>query len=950
MKYVHAHPSYLTRGLCIFAASSLVIFCGLYFFNVDARNNADVSTEQNLVLGRLAYSTLTGTFGGPQAGISTANADGTGIVNVTNFPPVDDPSWSPDGRIVHVQFGNGSEIFVMNADGTNKTNLSNTPGISEANPSWSTTGKIVYERDSQIWTMNVDGTGQAAFTAITQPTPTGPAWSADGSKLAFVSGGEVWKINADGTGEQRVTINASLDTDPAWSPDGSKILFGTNGSGIAVVNADGTNQANLTTVAGDARPAWSPDGTTIAFRRSTAPAGIYVMDATGGNQVRIIADQQTSASIFFTSDDPAWQPTAPPPNTFSISGRVTRFNVGLQGVTVNLSGSTNSTATTDAIGNYQFSGLAPGGSYTVSPSMLNHYFTPPNRKFNGIDGNKIADFAGSGICTGPICALNGQIAFVRNGNEIYSMNPDGTNPTNLTNDPATDVTPTYSPDGTKIAFVTNRDGNNEIYQMNSNGGSPIRLTTDPASDTAPDYSPNGASIIFISNRDGNNEIYRMDANGLNPVRITNDAANQNHPSYSPDGQKIVYMVSAPMTATKLYSMNADGSNQQPFPDDGALSNYYNRPSYSPDGSKIIFVFGNDITTQNIWTMNADGSNRAMAQFGRSSPTYSPDGTKVAHNCCFAPNQNSNGIWVSNVGGPLGIQLTGAQFDDFPAWQPIRTQRRTHFDFDGDRRSDISLFRPSNSAWYIIRSTEGLWVPVWGLSTDVTVPADYDGDLKTDVAVWRASDENFYVLNSFDGTVRIENFGLPGDLPVAGDFDGDSKADVAVYRGGTQGVFYYRGSMGNPQRNITSIPWGVSGDKPVVSDYDGDGRTDAAIYRPSNGTWYARKSSDGQLFAVNFGISTDVVVPADYDSDGKADLTAYRDGTWYIMRSTLGFTAFQFGIAGDIPAPADYDGDGRADATVYRNGVWWILRSQSGTAEAIGFGASGDRPVPSAFVR
>ena len=386
-----------------------------------------------------------------------------------------------------------------------------------------------------------------------------------------------------------------------------------------------------------------------------------------------------------------------------------------------------------------------------------------------------------------------------------------------------------------------------------------------------------------------------------------------------------------------------------LPDNGSGGNFYNRPSYSPDGTKIIFVYGNDITTQNIWTANADGTNRTQAAFGRSSPSYSPDGTKVVHVCCFFTGSNQ-GLYVSNAGGGPGTQITVGMSDELPDWQPITVPRRTAFDFDGDGRSDISVFRPSNGAWYLLRSTEGLWVPVWGLSTDKLAPADYDGDLKTDVAVWRPSDGNFYILNSFDSTVRIENFGLSGDVPTGGDWDGDGKADPAVYRGGANGTFYYRGSMGNPNGNITFLPWGVSGDKTVAGDYDGDGRTDAAIFRPSNGTWYIRRSSNGQLLGVNFGLADDTLVPADYDADGKTDIAVYRGGVWYQLRSAQGFTAFQFGISNDIPAPADYDGDGRADAAIYRNGVWWILKSQSGAAEAVSFGSNGDAPVPSAFVR
>jgi Tol biopolymer transport system component len=920
-----------------------IIALAVFFFLTKSSEvqSSSVPTEQNLVLGRLAYGTLVGTFSGPQFYVRSANSDGTGVVTLTDsIPPSDEPTWSPDGtKIAYIAYGN-NDIYVMNANGTNKTNLTNSMGVSEANPSWSPAGKIVYERSSQIWIMNADGSNQMQFAGITQPSPTGPTWSADGTKIAFSSGGEIWKINADGTNEQRVTTNATADTDPSWSPDGARIVFSKSGSGIALVNADGTNEMNLTNISGDVKPAWSPDGTTIAFRRNAAPNGIYLMDATGGNQVRIIADTQTTPSIFSTNDNPAWQPVAQAPNTFTISGRITRTNVSLGGVTVNLSGTTNATATTDAAGNYQFSGLAPGGSFTISPSLLNHFFTPPNRSFSNLDANKIADFTGSGVCVGSNCTQNGKIAFVRN-NDIYTVNQDGTSLTNITNSATIDSIGNWSPDGSKMIFGTDRDGNIEIYRMNADGSSPVRLTNNAASDFSPYYSPDGASIIFISTRDGNNEIYKMNADGTDQVRLTNDTVQQNVPEFSPDGQKIIFVV----VSNQLWVMNADGTNQQQFQNPPGASHYYNHPSYSPNGQKIIFNYGDDITTAQTWTMNADGTNRVVASGGRS-PSYSPDGLKVVGSSPFVPGQ---GIYTSNADGTNSLRIT-TDFDTLPDWQPISVPRRTAFDFDGDARSDIGVFRPSNGAWYLLQSTAGLWVPVWGLSTDVVTPADYDGDLKTDVAIWRPSDGNFYILNSFDGTVRIENFGLAGDIPTGGDFDGDGKAEVAVYRNGAQSYFYYRATMGNPNRNITFVPWGVTDDKPVAGDYDGDGRTDAAVFRPSNGIWYVRRSSDAGLTALDWGLATDKLVPADYDADGKTDFAVFRDGVWYLHRTAQGATAFQFGIANDVPAPADYDGDGKADVTVYRDGVWWILKSGSGNAETVQLGIGSDKPVPAAFVR
>jgi len=261
------------------------------------------------------------------------------------------------------------------------------------------------------------------------------------------------------------------------------------------------------------------------------------------------------------------------------------------------------------------------------------------------------------------------------------------------------------------------------------------------------------------------------------------------------------------------------------------------------------------------------------------------------------------------------------------------------DFDGDGKTDVSVFRPSSSVWYVQGSTAGFTATQFGISTDQPVPADFDGDGKTDIAVYR--DGVWYSLLSATSTVNITSFGLAGDKPQPKDFDGDGKADKAVFRSGTWYVLKSNGS----QYAVTQF--GLAGDIAAASDYDGDGKADQAVYRPSTGIWYILGSTAG-FSATQFGISTDKPVPADYDGDGKTDFAVYRDGVWYLQRTTAGFTAFQFGIASDIPAPGDYDGDGKADAGVYRDGVWYLLRSTGGFT-VTGFGLAGDRPLPSTFV-
>ncbi len=162
--------------------------------------------------------------------------------------------------------------------------------------------------------------------------------------------------------------------------------------------------------------------------------------------------------------------------------------------------------------------------------------------------------------------FNGLIAFTsnRDGNyEIYTMNPDGSNPTNLTNNPAEDSLPDWSPDGTKILFCSERDGNNEIYVMNADGSNPTNLTNNPGQDSQPAWSPDGTQIAFISYGPELMGIYIMNADGSNPTRLTPQAPGpwiDQGPEWSPDGTKIAFE-SNRNDYDDIYTINVDGSGE-----------------------------------------------------------------------------------------------------------------------------------------------------------------------------------------------------------------------------------------------------------------------------------------------------------------------------------------------------------------------------------------------------
>jgi hypothetical protein len=221
-----------------------------------------------------------------------------------------------------------------------------------------------------------------------------------------------------------------------------------------------------------------------------------------------------------------------------------------------------------------------------------------------------------------------------------------------------------------------------------------------------------------------------------------------------------------------------------------------------------------------------------------------------------------------------------------------------------------------------------------------LPIDVDGDGITDFVnpIW------FFPGQPGASLGFIKAIRLP-IKPVDFDADGDGKADIAVYRSGTW--FIRKTSNGEV---TTSGLGGLAQDVPVPRDYDGDGKTDVAVYR--NGEWFIQRSSVGDHITVNWGgAPKDMPVPADYDGDGKTDIAVYRDGAWVILRSSDGGTTSLGwgGLAGDEPVPADYDGDGKADVAVYRDGTWFILRSSDGGVTVTNWGGlSQDVPVPADY--
>jgi uncharacterized delta-60 repeat protein len=190
---------------------------------------------------------------------------------------------------------------------------------------------------------------------------------------------------------------------------------------------------------------------------------------------------------------------------------------------------------------------------------------------------------------------------------------------------------------------------------------------------------------------------------------------------------------------------------------------------------------------------------------------------------------------------------------------------------------------------------------WGRAGDIPVGGDYDGDKRTDFTVFRPSQGIWYISPVAFGQFRAVQWGISGDKPVPADYDYDGITDVAIYRPST-GTWWIRRSSDN---TYFSVQFGIASDIPLTGDYDGDGRADFVVYRPSTGTWYELLTTDG-FRAIQFGLSTDIPVPGDYDGDGRHDIAVFRQGIWYLLQSTEGFKGIQWGTSGDVPVSVRYD--------------------------------------------
>ncbi|MBS1796886.1 MAG: VCBS repeat-containing protein [Acidobacteria bacterium] len=596
------------------------------------------------------------------------------------------------------------------------------------------------------------------------------------------------------------------------------------------------------------------------------------------------------------------------------------------------------------------------------------------------------------LVAGQFSAING----VRR-NAVARLNEDGTLDTGFVPYFNTSATQqiynalVLQPDG---KIVAGGGGNLPLVRMNADGSQDTSFASGLSSaagivDLA--LTTGGQLLVGGDALTSTRRIARLNANGTidNSFAVNQPNGAVYRIDLQSDGKMFIGGAFTQIGTTnrgRIAKLNADGTVDTSFnPPGGANGDVYNT-AVQTDGKIILSgVFtglNGSLNQQRIGRLNADGSlDTGFVQAANGSVNalrIQPDG-KILIGGGFSTIGGNPRIGLARLNAdgsldntlttnvPLGVVdiqlqpdgkiLIGGDFIKVNGVSHLRLARllnasappRHYFDYDGDGKADVSVFRASENKWYILRSSDfGVTQTVFAIANDIPVPADYDGDGKTDVAIFRPSSGSWWYLSSINNAQINVNFGQAGDIPRPSDFDGDGKTDFIVFRP-SNSVWYRFSATG--QTSI--IAFGAAGDQPVTGDFDGDGKSDPAIYRPSTGDWWYASSITGQFLATHWGQTGDVPAPADFDGDGKTDFAIFRpsDGGWFVSKSAGGgFISTSFGTLGDKPIPADYDGDGKADIAVFRpsTGIWYLLQTTAGFG-AVQWGIATDTPTENAFI-
>ena len=589
---------------------------------------------------RIAYSSSR------EDGLFVMDADGGNLRQIVDhYSEYRPPAWSPDGtRIVFAGSANyevpesvsagpvasagpvglfasyriATAIFVVDVDTRRVVRLGDGSG-----PVWSPDGsRIAYEsypNDNEIWVMNSDGGSPHKIAE-----GSNPVWSPDGSRIAFTDrdgyfyDSDLWMIDVDGSEPEQLTANDYRDRSPVWSPDSNSILFHRSARGLLVIDVDSKTLRRVTpSDHWDSQLAWSPDGESIAFTRYYETI-VNVVNPEDGSSWQLTDE--------FSSEDPVWSP---------------------DGTRIAFTRSARDGARLDQ--SYIMVADYNGTDLTALTGEDLLAFDPAWSP----DGSCIT-FAGylKGVA-GPFgSSINFETVEDRPGADIFVINVHDASMYQFTdNEGREDANPTWSPDGSRIAFRSS-DG---VFVIDT-GTAIVRAIPDAGGRFA--WSPDSKRLAIS----GHGLILVTSADGTELDTITSEAGGYKNVAWSRDSEHLVFTVQGQDETNRIVIYDLDDGSSQEL----TTGSY---PIWSPDGRSIAFVRDTDMDyRESLFVIDVDGGNlRRLTDDDSDSSCarWSPDSSRIA----FSSGREGE-IYVIDVDSGVLKQVTETYYKDrCPIWSP-----------------------------------------------------------------------------------------------------------------------------------------------------------------------------------------------------------------------------------------------------------------------------------------
>jgi TolB protein len=255
--------------------------------------------------------------------------------------------------------------------------------------------------------------------------------------------------------------------------------------------------------------------------------------------------------------------------------------------------------------------------------------------------------------------------------DLYVMKIDGSGLQPITTAPGAERGPSWSPDGSRIAYygADDEQANYDIFVINADGTDPRNLTNSPTvDDRYPSWSPDGDQIVFHSNPEGDYDLYMVNADGTDIHPITDNDAQDLGPDWSPDGRYIAFHTDAWGYPFEIAILDLETGEVWRVTDSEALSSF---PTWSPDGRKLAYhTIDAETSGVNIHIIGADRSEERVLITGldRSAfPDWSPDGRSIIFQ---SGSDENSAIAMIPVEGGTAQPLTGSQMNFLPEWEPL----------------------------------------------------------------------------------------------------------------------------------------------------------------------------------------------------------------------------------------------------------------------------------------